>query len=49
MTDAELEFDAEDLAMLRQLFRSEAHAALEGMTARVLAGLRSLRTTRWPR
>lgn len=38
MTDAELEFDAEDLAMLRQLFRSEAHAALEGMTARVLAG-----------
>jgi chemotaxis protein histidine kinase CheA len=38
MTDAELEFDAEELAMLRQLFRSEAHAALEGMTARVLAG-----------
>jgi len=38
MTDAELEFDAEELAMLRQLFKSEAHAALEGMTARVLAG-----------
>jgi chemosensory pili system protein ChpA (sensor histidine kinase/response regulator) len=38
MTDAELEFDAEELAMLRQLFRSEAHAALESMTARVLAG-----------
>jgi chemosensory pili system protein ChpA (sensor histidine kinase/response regulator) len=38
MTDAELEFDAEELAMLRQLFRTEAHSALEGMTARVLAG-----------
>ena len=33
MTDAELEFDAEELAMLRQLFRSEAHSALEGMEA----------------
>src|SRR5262249_49191879 len=38
MSDAELEFDAEELAMLRQLFKSEAHSALEGMTARVLAG-----------
>src|SRR5215470_10244139 len=38
MSDAELEFDAEELAMLRQLFKSEAHSALEGMTARLLAG-----------
>jgi chemosensory pili system protein ChpA (sensor histidine kinase/response regulator) len=36
MTAGELDFDAEELAMLRQLFRSEAHDALEGVTARVL-------------
>ncbi|HEX7842495.1 MAG TPA: response regulator [Kofleriaceae bacterium] len=35
MTDGD--FDAEELAMLRQLFRSEAQDALEGVTARVLA------------
>ena len=38
MTDGELDFDAEELAMLRQLFRSEARDALEAVTARVLAG-----------
>jgi chemotaxis protein histidine kinase CheA len=38
MTEGELDFDAEELAMLRQLFRGEAHDALEGMTARMLAG-----------
>jgi chemotaxis protein histidine kinase CheA len=38
MSDGELEFDADELAMLRQLFRSEAHAALETVTARLLAG-----------
>jgi chemosensory pili system protein ChpA (sensor histidine kinase/response regulator) len=32
------DFDADELAMLRQLFRSEAHDALEAVTARVLAG-----------
>jgi chemotaxis protein histidine kinase CheA len=37
MTD-ELDFDADELAMLRQLFRQEAHDALETVTARVLAG-----------
>ncbi len=37
MTD-ELDFDADELEMLRQLFRSEAHDALETVTARVLAG-----------
>jgi len=37
MTDGEVDFDPEELAMLRQLFRSEAHEALEAMTARVLA------------
>jgi chemotaxis protein histidine kinase CheA len=37
MTELELEFDAEELAMLRQLFRSEAQDALEAVTARVLA------------
>ena len=37
MTDAGLDFDSEELAMLRQLFRAEAHDALEAMTARVLA------------
>ena len=34
----ELDFDADELAMLRQLFRQEAHDALETVTARVLAG-----------
>ncbi|MBV8757710.1 MAG: response regulator [Deltaproteobacteria bacterium] len=34
----ELDFDPEELAMLRQLFRQEAHDALEIVTARVLAG-----------
>jgi len=34
MTDGEVDFDPEELAMLRQLFRSEAHEALEAMTAR---------------
>jgi chemotaxis protein histidine kinase CheA/CheY-like chemotaxis protein len=38
MSDGELDFDAEELAMLRQLFRDEAHEALETVTARVLAG-----------
>jgi len=38
MSGAELDFDAEELAMLRQLFRTEAHDALETVTARVLAG-----------
>jgi chemosensory pili system protein ChpA (sensor histidine kinase/response regulator) len=33
----DLDFDADELAMLRQLFRSEAHDALEAVTARVLA------------
>ncbi len=33
----ELDFDPEELAMLRQLFRAEAHDALEIVTARVLA------------
>jgi chemotaxis protein histidine kinase CheA len=37
MNDSELDFDPEELAMLRQLFRSEATDALEGVTARVLA------------
>ncbi|TMQ28252.1 MAG: response regulator [Deltaproteobacteria bacterium] len=37
MTESELDFDSEELAMLRQLFRSEAHDALEAVTARVLA------------
>ncbi|HEY0476176.1 MAG TPA: Hpt domain-containing protein, partial [Kofleriaceae bacterium] len=37
MTDRELDFDPDELAMLRQLFRSEAHDALEAVTARVLA------------
>lgn len=37
MTESELDFDAEELAMLRQLFRSEAQDALEAVTARVLA------------
>ncbi len=37
MTESELDFDPEELAMLRQLFRSEAQDALEAVTARVLA------------
>jgi chemotaxis protein histidine kinase CheA len=37
MNDSDLDFDPEELAMLRQLFRSEAHDALEAVTARVLA------------
>ena len=37
MTDGEIDFDPEELAMLRQLFRSEAQDALEAVTARVLA------------
>jgi two-component system chemotaxis sensor kinase CheA len=38
MSDGELTFDADELAMLRQLFRSEAKDALETVTARLLAG-----------
>lgn len=34
---SELDFDADELAMLRQLFRGEALEALDGVTARVLA------------
>ena len=37
MTEGELDFDPEELAMLRQLFRSEAEDALEAVTAHVLA------------
>src|SRR5437868_6520727 len=37
MSDTDLDFDADELAMLRQLFRSEAHDALEAVTTRVLA------------
>ncbi len=37
MSDTDLDFDPEELAMLRQLFRSEAHDALEAVTTRVLA------------
>lgn len=33
----DLDFDADELAMLRQLFRSEAHDALEVVTSRVLS------------
>jgi len=33
----DLDFDADELAMLRQLFRAEAHDALETVTTRVLA------------
>ncbi len=36
--ELELDFDPEELAMLRQLFKSEAQDALEGVTARVLSG-----------
>src|ERR1700733_14437910 len=38
MSESDLDFDADELAMLRQLFRGEAHDALELVTARVLAG-----------
>ena len=37
MSDSDLDFDPDELAMLRQLFRSEAHDALEAVTTRVLA------------
>ena len=37
MSDGDLDFDADELAMLRMLFRSEAHDALEIVTARVLS------------
>jgi chemotaxis protein histidine kinase CheA len=37
MTETDLDFDPDELAMLRQLFRAEAHDALEAVTARVLA------------
>jgi chemotaxis protein histidine kinase CheA len=33
----DLDFDADELAMLRQLFASEAHDALEAVTSRVIA------------
>ena len=36
MSDGELDFDADELAMLRQLFRSEAQDALEEVTSRML-------------
>jgi chemotaxis protein histidine kinase CheA len=36
-TEGELDFDPDELAMLRQLFRSEAQDALEVVTSRVLA------------
>ena len=38
MTDHDLDFDPEELEMLRQLFRSEAHDALEAVTTRILSG-----------
>jgi chemotaxis protein histidine kinase CheA len=37
MSNRELDFDAEELAMLRQLFRTEAQDALEKVTTRLLA------------
>lgn len=37
MTESEPDFDAEELAMLRQLFRAEAQDGLEEVTARLLA------------
>lgn len=37
MSDHELDFDPDELAMLRQLFRSEAEESLEQVTERVLA------------
>jgi len=38
MSDLDLDFDPDELAMLRQLFRTEAQDALETVTTRVLAG-----------
>lgn len=38
MSDTDLDFEPEELAMLRQLFRAEAQDALETVTTRVLAG-----------
>ncbi len=38
VNEGELDFDADELAMLRQLFRAEAQDALETVTTRVLAG-----------
>ncbi len=38
MSDTDLDFDPDELAMLRQLFRAEAHDALEAVTTRMLAG-----------
>nr|MDQ3298369.1 Hpt domain-containing protein [Myxococcota bacterium] len=38
MSDGELDFDDDELAMLRDLFRAEAQEALEQVTTRVLAG-----------
>ncbi|HEV7554664.1 MAG TPA: Hpt domain-containing protein, partial [Kofleriaceae bacterium] len=38
MTEGDLDFDADELAMLRKLFCAEAHDALETVTTRVLAG-----------
>jgi chemotaxis protein histidine kinase CheA len=38
MSQGDVDFDPEELAMLRQLFRAEAHDALEMVTTRVLAG-----------
>lgn len=38
MSDNDLDFDADELAMLRQLFRAEAQEALESVTSRLLAG-----------
>jgi chemosensory pili system protein ChpA (sensor histidine kinase/response regulator) len=35
---SDLDFDPEELAMLRRLFAAEAHEALESVTTRVLAG-----------
>jgi hypothetical protein len=31
MTETDLDFDPDELAMLRQLFRAEAHEALEAV------------------
>ncbi|HEY4239177.1 MAG TPA: response regulator [Kofleriaceae bacterium] len=40
----DLDFDPEELAMLRALFRTEAHESLESVTARLLAGGSALPT-----
>src|SRR5262245_33478479 len=37
MAESELDFDPEELVMLRQLFRTEAQDGLEAVTSRVLA------------